>query len=140
MLGALLAVLSAATFGFNNASVRRGVRPFVKWAGGQSPLLADLEQRGMLDETLIVWGGEFGRMPFSEGKGAPGRNHNPYGFSIWLAGGGFKPGIAFGDGPVERTARRLHVDCRLRWGCSPFGQSRTQRRARAKHRRVAPTR
>jgi hypothetical protein len=59
-------------------------------------LLSDLEQRGMLDETLIVWGGEFGRMPFSEGKGAPGRNHNPYGFSVWLAGGGVKGGMAHG--------------------------------------------
>ena len=59
-------------------------------------LLADLEQRGMLDETLVVWGGEFGRMPFSEGKGAPGRNHNPYGFSMWLAGGGVKGGMAHG--------------------------------------------
>ena len=58
--------------------------------------LADLEQRGMLDETLVVWGGEFGRMPFSEGKGAPGRNHNPYGFSMWLAGGGVKGGMAHG--------------------------------------------
>ena len=59
-------------------------------------LLGDLEQRGMLDETLVVWGGEFGRMPFSEGKGAPGRNHNPYGFSMWLAGGGVKGGMAHG--------------------------------------------
>ena len=40
-------------------------------------LLTDLEQRGLLDSTLVVWGGEFGRMPFSEGKGAPGRNRNP---------------------------------------------------------------
>jgi hypothetical protein len=53
-------------------------------------LLTDLEQRGMLDETLVIWGGEFGRMPFSEGQGAPGRNHNPYGFSMWLAGAGVR--------------------------------------------------
>ena len=59
-------------------------------------LLSDLEQRGMLDETLVVWGGEFGRMPFSEGKNAPGRNHNPYGFSMWLAGGGVKGGMTYG--------------------------------------------
>lgn len=45
-------------------------------------LLGDLEQRGLLDETLVVWGGEFGRKPFSEDKDAPGRNHNPYGFSL----------------------------------------------------------
>jgi len=60
-------------------------------------LLSDLEQRGMLDETLVVWGGEFGRMPFSEGQGAPGRNHNPYGFSMWLAGGGVKGGMTYGS-------------------------------------------
>ena len=60
-------------------------------------LLTDLEQRGMLDETLVIWGGEFGRMPFSEGKNAPGRNHNPYGFSIWLAGAGVKGGSTHGS-------------------------------------------
>jgi hypothetical protein len=60
-------------------------------------LLADLQERGLLDETLVVWGGEFGRMPFSEGKGEPGRNHNPYGFSMWLAGGGVKGGMAYGE-------------------------------------------
>lgn len=61
-----------------------------------SALLADLEQRGLLDETLVVWGGEFGRMPFSEGQNAPGRNHNPYGFSMWMAGGGVKGGMTYG--------------------------------------------
>ena len=60
-------------------------------------LLTDLDQRGLLDDTLVVWGGEFGRMPFSEGKGAPGRNHNPYGFSMWLAGAGVKGGIRYGE-------------------------------------------
>ncbi len=60
-------------------------------------LLADLERRGLLETTLVVWGGEFGRMPFSEGKGAPGRNHNPYGFSTWLAGGGAKGGVSYGE-------------------------------------------
>ncbi|MBL4886118.1 MAG: DUF1501 domain-containing protein [Planctomycetaceae bacterium] len=60
-------------------------------------LLADLEQRGLLDNTLVVWGGEFGRMPFSEGKGAPGRNHNPYGFSMWMAGGDVKGGMSHGE-------------------------------------------
>jgi hypothetical protein len=60
-------------------------------------LLTDLEQRGLLDHTLVVWGGEFGRMPFSEGQGEPGRNHNPYGFSMWLAGAGVKGGIAHGE-------------------------------------------
>ncbi len=60
-------------------------------------LLTDLEQRGLLDTTLVVWGGEFGRMPFSEGQGEKGRNHNPYGFSMWMAGGGVKGGIAYGE-------------------------------------------
>ncbi len=60
-------------------------------------LLADLEQRGMLESTLILWGGEFGRMPFSEGVGAPGRNHNPYGFTMWLAGAGVKGGTSYGE-------------------------------------------
>ncbi len=57
-------------------------------------LLADLKQRGLWDDTLIIWGGEFGRMPMSEqGKG---RDHNPWGYTIWLAGGGVKPGMAYG--------------------------------------------
>jgi hypothetical protein len=60
-------------------------------------LLTDLEQRGLLASTLVVWGGEFGRMPFSEGQNAPGRNHNPYGFSMWLAGGGVRGGMAYGQ-------------------------------------------
>lgn len=59
-------------------------------------LLSDLDRRGLLEETLVIWGGEFGRMPFSEGKNAPGRNHNPYGFSMWFAGGGVKGGMAYG--------------------------------------------
>lgn len=59
-------------------------------------LLADLEQRGLLESTLVVWGGEFGRMPFSKGKGKPGRNHNPYGFTMWMAGGGVKGGTPYG--------------------------------------------
>jgi membrane-anchored protein YejM (alkaline phosphatase superfamily) len=60
-------------------------------------LLTDLEQRGLLESTLIVWGGEFGRMPFSEGKDAPGRNHNPYGFCMWMAGAGVKGGMSYGE-------------------------------------------
>jgi hypothetical protein len=57
-------------------------------------LLADLKRRGLLDETLVVWGGEFGRTPMSE-KG-DGRDHNPYGFTMWLAGGGVKGGHVVG--------------------------------------------
>ena len=62
-----------------------------------SALLTDLERRSLLDDTLVVWGGEFGRMPFSEGKNAPGRNHNPYGFSMWLAGAKVKGGTKYGQ-------------------------------------------
>ena len=58
-------------------------------------LLTDLKQRGLLDETLVVWGGEFGRTPMSE-KG-DGRDHNPYGFSMWLAGGGVRGGQVIGE-------------------------------------------
>jgi uncharacterized protein DUF1501 len=58
--------------------------------------LADLKQRGLLDDTLVWWGGEFGRTPYAE-KNGTGRDHNPTGFSVWLAGGGVKPGIAYGE-------------------------------------------
>ncbi|RCS54938.1 DUF1501 domain-containing protein [Bremerella cremea] len=58
-------------------------------------LLADLKRRGMLDSTLVVWGGEFGRTPFAQGK--DGRDHNPFGFSMWLAGGGVKGGSVYGQ-------------------------------------------
>ena len=57
-------------------------------------LIADLKARGLLDETLILWGGEFGRTPVSEG--AKGRDHNHHGFTVWLAGGGVKGGMAYG--------------------------------------------
>jgi hypothetical protein len=57
-------------------------------------LIADLRQRGLLDETLVVWAGEFGRTPFSQGKN--GRDHNPFGFSVWLAGGGVRGGSIYG--------------------------------------------
>ena len=57
-------------------------------------LLKDLKSRGMLDSTLVIWGGEFGRMPMSEAT--DGRDHNPHGFSMWLAGGGVKGGQVIG--------------------------------------------
>jgi Protein of unknown function (DUF1501) len=57
-------------------------------------LLSDLKQRGLLEETLVLWGTEFGRTPVSEGNN--GRDHNPYGFTVWMAGGGVKGGIAYG--------------------------------------------
>ncbi len=60
-------------------------------------LLMDLKQRGMLHDTLIIWGGEFGRTPMFQGKGGPGRDHHIKGFSMWLAGGGIKPGYVYGE-------------------------------------------
>lgn len=59
-------------------------------------LLADLEQRGLLDETLVIWGGEFGRLPVSQKGAKPGRDHNPHAFTWWLAGGGVKGGTSHG--------------------------------------------
>jgi hypothetical protein len=59
-------------------------------------LMADLKETGLWDETLLIWGGEFGRTPTSEGVGKPGRDHNWYGFSMWLAGAGVKGGQAIG--------------------------------------------
>jgi hypothetical protein len=58
-------------------------------------LLADLKQRGLLEDTLVWWGGEFGRNPFAENNGT-GRDHNPNGFTVWLAGGGVKTGYSYG--------------------------------------------
>jgi hypothetical protein len=57
-------------------------------------LIRDLKSRGLLDETLVVWSGEFGRTPFAQG--GKGRDHNEYGFSLWMAGGGIKPGVTYG--------------------------------------------
>lgn len=57
-------------------------------------LLKDLKSRGLLDETLVLWSGEFGRTPFAQGR--DGRDHNPFGFTLWMAGGGVKPGIVYG--------------------------------------------
>ncbi|MBS1829498.1 MAG: DUF1501 domain-containing protein [Acidobacteria bacterium] len=64
-------------------------------------LLADLKSRGLLESTVVVWGGDFGRTPFTDGAeggggNRNGRDHNPYGFSVWMAGGGIKGGVAIG--------------------------------------------
>jgi hypothetical protein len=72
-------------------------------------LLADLKQRGQLDETLVLWGGEFGRTPASQGSG---RDHNHWGFSVWLAGGGVRGGLTYGatdDFGFQSVANRVHV-------------------------------
>ena len=71
--------------------------------GPIAALLQDLEQRGLLDSTLVLWGGEFGRTPGAElrgGKvvmGSEGRDHHPYGFSVWMAGGGVQGGQTYGE-------------------------------------------
>ncbi|MGE0606026.1 MAG: DUF1501 domain-containing protein [Pirellulales bacterium] len=73
-------------------------------------LLADLKARGLLDSTLVIWGGEFGRTPMSE-KG-DGRDHNPYGFTMWLAGGGVRGGRVIGatdDFGLKAVENRIHV-------------------------------
>ncbi len=73
-------------------------------------LLADLKSRGLLDETLVVWGGEFGRTPFNE-KG-DGRDHNPWGFTMWMAGGGVKGGQYVGSTDeigLRAAERPVHV-------------------------------
>lgn len=75
-------------------------------------LIQDLKQRGMLDETLIIWGGEFGRQPTAEFAKKPGRDHNAYGFTMYMAGGGVKGGISYGETDELGSAavtNKLHV-------------------------------
>jgi hypothetical protein len=77
---------------------------------GIAALIRDLKQRGLFDETLIVWGGEFGRAPTSEG--AKGRDHDHYGYTTWLAGGGVKGGISYGTTDrfgLTAVENRVHV-------------------------------
>ena len=74
-------------------------------------LLTDLKARGLLEDTLVWWGGEFGRTPYAE-KNGTGRDHNPGGFTVWLAGGGVKPGFALGrtdDFGAEAVTDRVHM-------------------------------
>ncbi len=77
---------------------------------GIAALLKDLKQRGLLDETLVLWGGEFGRAPTSEGQ--KGRDHDHYGFTVWMAGGGVKPGFSYGATDqfgLTAVENRVHV-------------------------------
>jgi hypothetical protein len=74
-------------------------------------LLRDLKQRGLLDETLVIWGGEFGRTPMVQG-GSDGRDHHPNAFTMWLAGGGIKPGLTLGESDefgFHAVTDRVHV-------------------------------
>jgi hypothetical protein len=75
-------------------------------------LLKDLKRRGLLDETIVVWGGEFGRQPTAEYAQGTGRDHNSYGFTMWLAGGGIKGGVSVGETDELGSAAvtdRFHV-------------------------------
>src|SRR5262249_5592340 len=75
-------------------------------------LIEDLKQRGLWEDTLVIWGGEFGRTPTSEGVGKRGRDHNPFGFSVWLAGGGIQGGQAIGatdELGFRAVKRRVHT-------------------------------
>ena len=116
--------------------LERGVRFIQVWSGADQPwdnhdniegahrhqakqwdrpiaaFLADLKQRGMLDETLVIWGGEFGRTPVAELPQLSGRDHNHYGFSMWLAGGGVKPGYVHGktdEAGFAAIENKVHV-------------------------------
>ena len=90
-------------------------------------LLKDLKRRGLLEETLVVWGGEFGRQPTAEYAKGTGRDHNSFGFTMWMAGGGIKGGISFGstdelgnnavDNPMH--VRRLHATVLHLMGLDP---------------------
>jgi hypothetical protein len=90
-------------------------------------LLTDLKRRGLLDSTLLVWGGEFGRQPTAEYEKGTGRDHNAYGFTMWLAGGGIKGGISvgttdeLGSAAVEKPfhVKHLHATILDRMGLDP---------------------
>ncbi len=76
-------------------------------------LIKDLKQRGMLEDTLVVWGGEFGRTPMVQGGGNDGRDHHPNAFTMWLAGGGIKPGVTLGatdELGFDVVEGRVHVN------------------------------
>ena len=73
-------------------------------------MLLDLKRRGLLDDTLVVWGGEFGRTPVAQGK--DGRDHNPDGYTMWMAGGGVKGGQRYGatdEYGYYAVENRMHI-------------------------------
>jgi hypothetical protein len=90
-------------------------------------LLKDLKQRGMLDSTLIIWGGEFGRQPTAEYEKGTGRDHNAFGFTMWMAGGGIKGGVSvgttdeLGSAAVEKPfkVKHLHATALYQMGLDP---------------------
>jgi len=95
----------------NHQSLRKGLPDICRRTDQPAAaLVKDLKQRGLLDTTIVHWGGEIGRLPVCEGElnEAAGRDHNGQGFSIWVAGGGFKPGIAFGE--TDEVGHRAAVN------------------------------
>lgn len=79
----------------HHGNIKEGIKVTSKFVDqGSAALVKDLKQRGMLDDTLIIWGGEFGRTPMAQGNG---RDHHIKGFSCWMAGGGIKPGVTYGS-------------------------------------------
>lgn len=76
-------------------------------------LLTDLQQRGLLDDTLVIWAGEFGRLPIAQKAKEPGRDHNPHCFTAWLAGGGVRGGTTYGASDeigYKAAEDRVHVN------------------------------
>jgi hypothetical protein len=95
-------------------------------------LVKDLKERGLLDETLVIWGGEFGRTPMNEARGGStflGRDHHPHAFTMWMAGGGIKPGAVYGETDElgyfitenKVTVRDLQATLLHQLGFDPYG-------------------
>jgi arylsulfatase A-like enzyme len=83
-----------------------------QWDGPLAAFLDHLKARGLFDRTLVMWGGEFGRTPVAELPGLSGRDHNHYGFTMWLAGGGVQGGLAYGstdDFGFQAVGKKVHV-------------------------------
>ena len=113
---------SSAACGSSRSSTKRGTSTATSWPTSRrtasdtdqacAALVTDLKQRGLLDDTLVIWGGEFGRTPMVQGGGNDGRDHHPNAFTMWLAGGGIKPGITLGESDelgFNVTKDRVHV-------------------------------
>ncbi|HBN77739.1 MAG TPA: DUF1501 domain-containing protein, partial [Planctomycetaceae bacterium] len=76
-------------------------------------LLSDLDQRGLLKDTLVVWCGEFGRLPVAQKAAKPGRDHNPHCFTAWMAGGGIKGGTTYGESDdigYKAAVDKVHIN------------------------------
>jgi arylsulfatase A-like enzyme len=101
----------------NHDSLQRAIVPQCKATDQASAaLITDLKRRGLLDDTIVIWGGEFGRTVYSQGKLTAdnyGRDHHPKSFTTWVAGGGFKPGVSYGKTDdygynIERDPVHIH--------------------------------